>query len=54
MKLMIWIGIMVGGAVGGLAGMPLDGGFGLWSILFSTIGSLAGVWAGYKIYKRYL
>lgn len=53
MKLMIWLGIIVGGAVGGLLGMPLDGGLGMWSILFSTVGSLAGLWAGYRLGKLY-
>lgn len=53
MKLMIWLGILVGGAVGGLIGMPLDGGLGAWSVILSTVGSLAGVWAGYKIGKAY-
>ena len=51
---MIWLGILVGGTVGGLVGAVFDGGLGLWSILFSTIGSLAGIWAGYKIGKAYL
>ena len=53
MKLMIWIGITVGGTAGGLLGAVFDGGFGLWSILFSGIGSIAGLWAGYKIGKTY-
>lgn len=53
MKLMIWLGIIVGGGIGTLIGLPLDGGLGVWSILLSTIGSLAGVWAGYKIGKAY-
>lgn len=54
MKLMIWIGITVGGLVGGGIGALLDGGLGGWSILFSTIGSLVGLWAGYKFAKAYL
>ncbi len=54
MKLMIWLGIIVGGAIGGGIGALLDGGLGMWSILFSTLGSLAGVWASYKISKTYL
>ena len=53
MKLMIWIGITVGGTAGGLLGAAFDGGFGLWSILLTTIGSFAGLWAGYKIGKAY-
>ena len=53
MKLMIWAGITVGGIVGGLIGAVFDGGLGLWSLLFSTIGSLVGVWFGCKIAKAY-
>ena len=53
MKLMIWVGILVGSTAGGLIGAALDGGLGLWSVLFSTIGGIAGVWAGYKIGKAY-
>lgn len=53
MKLMIWLGILIGSTVGGLLGALLDGGLGAWSILLSTVGGLAGVWAGYKIGKAY-
>ncbi len=53
MKFMIWLGILAGGTVGGLIGALFDGGFGAWSILLSTIGSLAGLWAAYKIGKNY-
>ena len=50
-KTLIFIGITVGGLVGGWLGSMLDGGngFGMWSILLSTIGSLAGIWGGYKL-----
>lgn len=55
MKLMIWIGITAGGTVGGFLGALLDHGnwLGGWSILFTAIGSFAGLWAGYKIGKAY-
>jgi membrane protein DedA with SNARE-associated domain len=55
MKLMIWIGILVGGTVGGFIGGMLDHGnlLGTWSIILSTVGSLVGVLAGYKIGKAY-
>lgn len=54
MKKFIWLGVTVGGTVGGLLGSMFDHtGFGLWSILLSTIGSFAGIWAGYKIGRYY-
>ena len=53
MKLMVWLGIFVGGAIGGGIGATFDGGLGMWSILLSTVGSLAGLWAGYKLGKLY-
>lgn len=60
MKLMIFLGITVGGAFGGGIGNLLDHqsffnltNFGGWVILFSTIGSFAGIWAGYKVGKNY-
>lgn len=48
---MIFIGITIGGTIGGWVGAVLfDGGnwFGLWSIFLSGVGSLAGVYGGYK------
>ena len=51
MKLMISIGIFVVGTLGGYLGSLIDGGsslIGLWSLLLGTIGSLAGIWVGYK------
>ena len=53
---MIWVGILVGGTVGGLIGSVLDRGnmLGLWSIILSTVGSLAGLWVSYKLGKTYL
>jgi hypothetical protein len=49
MKTFIWVGIVVGGLVGGGIGSLLDHGnmLGAWSLILSTIGSLAGIWAGY-------
>lgn len=51
MKLMIWIGITLGGLIGGWLGTMLDHGNGLgaWTILLSTVGGIVGIWAGYKI-----
>jgi hypothetical protein len=56
MKLMIWIGITVGGIAGGWLGSLLDSGnfFGAWGIIGSTVGSLAGIWLGYKFAQNYL
>ncbi len=56
MKLLIWIGITVGGALGGWLGAMLDHGnyMGAWSILLGGVGSIAGLWAGYTYAKNYL
>lgn len=56
MKLMIWLGILAGGTIGSFVGAALDHGnwMGGWSIALSTIGSIAGLWAGYKLGKTYL
>ena len=55
MKLMIWIGITVGGLLGSWLGALLDGNnyLGTWSILLGGVGSLAGLWASYKVGKTY-
>jgi hypothetical protein len=55
MKLMITIGIIAGGTLFGWFGALMDHGnwFGGWSILLSTVGSFAGIWAGYKAYKYF-
>jgi uncharacterized membrane protein YfcA len=51
MKLMIFLGISIVGTIGGWIGASLDHGnwFGLWSILLSGVGSIVGVFIGYKI-----
>jgi len=51
MKKLIYLGITVGGLVGGWIGTILDKGNGLgpWSLALGTVGSLAGIWAGYKL-----
>lgn len=55
MKLMIFLGITIGGAIGGGFGNLLDHqsffsmtNLGGWTILLSMIGSLVGIWAGYR------
>jgi uncharacterized membrane protein YeaQ/YmgE (transglycosylase-associated protein family) len=57
MKLSITIGVTVGALLFGWIGAAIfDHGnqLGGWSLLFSTIGSFVGIWAGYKIAKNYL
>ena len=50
-KTYVWIGLTIGGLVGGGIGSLLDHGnvFGVWGLLLSTVGGLAGIWAGYKL-----
>lgn len=56
MKSLIWIGITVGGTLGGWLGSLLDHGslLGAWGIIGSALGSIAGLWVGYKIAHAYL
>lgn len=50
-KTYIWIGLTLGGVVGGIVGAALDHGnpFGVWGIVLSAAGSLVGIWVGYKL-----
>jgi hypothetical protein len=50
-KTLIYIGITVGGGLGGWLGSLMDKGnfFGLWGIILSMVGGILGVWAGYKL-----
>ena len=50
MKAFIWAGIFLGGIIGGAMGMMLDhgNGLGMWTLLLSTVGSLAGIWLAVK------
>lgn len=54
-KTYIWIGIIVGGIIGGAIGGMLDHGnlLGLWGILLSGVGSIIGIFAGYKLSTNY-
>lgn len=48
----IWVGISVGGIIGGYIPSLWGAGFlSPWSILLSTIGGLAGIWIIYKLYN---
>jgi len=51
MKKFIYLGLTVGGFLGGWLGSMFDGGnmLGVWGIVLGTLGSLAGIWAGYKL-----
>jgi len=49
-KAMIWIGAIVGSTLGGL--VPSLWHASMWSmsgLLFSTIGGVVGIWAGWKL-----
>jgi hypothetical protein len=56
MKTMIWIGVAVGGTLGSWLGALMTHGnwMSAWSILLGTLGSIAGIWAGYKVGKEYM
>ncbi|HEY1835942.1 MAG TPA: hypothetical protein VGG13_03935 [Candidatus Saccharimonadales bacterium] len=51
MKLLIWLGVMIGGTIGGWVGAAMTHGnwFSVTSILLGGVGSLAGIWVGFKI-----
>lgn len=53
-KTLIWIGIFVGGTIGGyvptLWGADL---FSFSSIIGNTIGGIAGIWAGWKLSQMF-
>ena len=54
LKAWVWIGMFVGSAVGSY--VPVLWGDSLLSItsfVAGAIGGIAGVWAGYKLHKRY-
>lgn len=52
---MISLGILVGGSLGGWIGALMANGnwFSILSIVLSGVGSIFGIWAGFKIGKRY-
>jgi hypothetical protein len=49
-KRLIWIGAFVGSTLGGLVPRLWHASlWSLWGILFSMIGGIVGIWAGWKI-----
>lgn len=47
---LIWIGAAVGSTLGGLLpSLWYASMFSMWGLLFSTIGGLVGIWAGWRI-----
>jgi len=53
MKTLIWAGVIVGSTLGGLLPALWGGGvFSFSSVIFSTIGGIAGIWAGYELSQR--
>jgi uncharacterized membrane protein YeaQ/YmgE (transglycosylase-associated protein family) len=49
-KSLVWIGVFVGSAIGGwIPSFWGVGGLSFSSIIGSTIGGLAGIWAGFKL-----
>ena len=56
MKFLVYVGLTVGSLFGDWLGGALDHGnfLGGWSLLLGTIGSLVGIWAGYKASQYFL
>lgn len=55
MKLMIFLGVTIGGSIGSWLGALLSHNnyFSAASILLGAVGSLVGIWAGYKAGQYY-
>lgn len=53
---MIFVGLTIGGTIGSWIGAIMTGNnwFSLTSIMLGCVGSLIGIWAGYKVYRDYL
>ena len=51
-KLCIFAGTTIGGYAGWWAGDACGCGF-AWCFVISSVGSLAGVWAGWKVAQHY-
>ncbi|MES2014346.1 MAG: hypothetical protein V4437_00835 [Patescibacteria group bacterium] len=48
MKQAVWVGMIVGGAVGGFIPTLWGGGF-FAATIFSALGGFLGIWIGYKL-----
>jgi len=52
---LIWLGLLLGSSIGGwLPSLFHQGIFSPWSFFWGTVGSVVGVWAGYRISRDYL
>ena len=53
-KSLIWIGVFVGGTVGGyIPALWGDNFLSFSSVILSTIGGLVGIWAGWKLSQMF-
>jgi hypothetical protein len=53
-KTLIWVGLTIGSTIGSY--LPTLFGndiFSVWSIIWSGIGGIAGVWAGYTLGQKF-
>jgi len=55
MKLLIYIGITIGGVIGSYLPVWLFHAdvLSVWSIVMGAIGSFVGLWVGYKAYQNF-
>ena len=53
-KPLIWIGLFIGSTIGGaIPALWGDSMLSIWSIFLSTIGGMAGIYAGYKLSQMF-
>ena len=52
-KLLLWIAIGVGGTLGALVPTLFGSQDMAWAIVFSTLGSIVGIWFWYKFLRFY-